>query len=915
MTGKKHVYYFGGKKAEGDRTMKKLLGGKGANLHEMVNMGIPVPPGFTITTETCTVHAQTNGQLTEDIHRQIREAIQTVEREVGRKFGDPNMPLLLSVRSGAEVSMPGMMDTVLNLGLNDASVVGFAKSTDNERFVWDCYRRFIAMYSDVVRGIKKPPFEHVLTAARKRIGAAQDCDLTVDELKRVVTEYKAIYRQETGEDFPMDPMTQLRAATDAVFKSWFNERAETYRRMFHITGLLGTAVNVQAMVFGNMSNDSATGVCFSRNPANGDPGFYGEYLINAQGEDVVAGIRTPQQMRVETSKQWAKDHGVAEVVRSRDFPSMEESMPDNYKFLVEIRNKLEKHFKDMQDMEFTIERGRLWLLQTRNGKRTMLAATRIAVQMVNEKLITEKEAVMRIDPNSIDQLLHPGLDTTAKLPPKIAKGLPASPGARVGQIVFCPKVAVQWHAEKKDVILVREETSPEDLSGMSAAQGILTSRGGVTSHAAVVARGMGKTCVCGCGDLHIDYKTNTMTIKGKTYRQGDWITIDGTKGDVYEGKAKLTPAGVQGDFEKILGYAKKYKSMGVRANADSPNDAKTSFKFGAEGIGLCRTEHMFFEADRIDAVREMILATTEEGRKVALTKILPYQRDDFIGIFRAMQGLPCTIRLLDPPLHEFLPHDDENQTALAKKMGVDPKVVADRVKALHEFNPMLGHRGVRLGITYPEIYNTQVQAIMEAAVEVKRTGLNVEPEIMIPIVGKIDELTFSREQCEQVCKAVLKSANVSINYSVGTMIEVPRAAVTADQIARDADFFSFGTNDLTQMGCGFSRDDSGSFLNHYVKMGIYKKDPFMSIDQEGVGELVRIAVTKGRSVKPSLKMGVCGEHGGDPDSIEFFHKVGLSYVSCSPYRVPAAIIAAARAAIQHGPQLKSGTDTVKKSKL
>jgi len=912
-SNKKHVYFFGLPKAEGDKSMKKLLGGKGANLAEMVNLGIAVPPGFTITTETCEVYLQTKGALTPAIWTELDLAIKKTENEVGRKFGDAKLPLLLSVRSGAEVSMPGMMDTVLNLGLNDANIQGFIRATNNERFVWDSYRRFITMYSDVVRGIDRHPYEKALSAARKRCNVTQDSDITTPELKQVVQEFKALYKKATNEDFPQDPMIQLKAAINAVFKSWYNPRAETYRKMFNITGLLGTAVTIQAMVFGNMSNDSATGVCFTRNPANGDPGFYGEYLINAQGEDVVAGIRTPQQMRKEVSQQWARDRGIDEARRVKEFPSMEESMPENYKLLVQIRNKLEKHFRDMQDMEFTIERSKLYILQTRNGKRTTFAATRIAVQMVEERMISEHEAVMRIDANQIDQLLHPGLDYNTKLPPKIAKGLPASPGARVGQIVFDAKDAVAWCAEKKDVILVREETSPEDLAGMAAAQGILTARGGVTSHAAVVARGMGKTCVCGA-DIQVDAKAGTLTVKGKVYRKGDWITIDGTKGDVYEGKAKLLGSGITGDFQKIIGYAKRAKTLGVRANADTPADTKKAFDFGAEGVGLCRTEHMFFDGERIDAMREMILAKDEAGRKVALAKMLPYQRSDFEGIFREMKGQPCTIRLLDPPLHEFLPHDAENQAKVAAKMGVSAAKVAERVKELHEFNPMLGHRGVRLGITYPEIYNTQVQAIMEAAVILTKQGLKCEPEIMIPLVGKTSELTFSRAKCEAVCQSILKSSGLKVPYTIGTMIEVPRAAVTADEIAKEADFFSFGTNDLTQMGCGFSRDDSGSFLKHYVSEGLYAKDPFQSIDQEGVGLLVRIAVQKGKFTKPSLKMGVCGEHGGDPASIEFFHKAGLSYVSCSPFRVPAAIIAAAQAAIKNGAP-KKAPDSLMMAKL
>lgn len=893
----KFVYYFGGNKADGTKDMKYVLGGKGANLAEMVNLGMPVPPGFTISTEVCALYERTKGQLPREVTDQIEANLARVEKEIGKKFGDVNNPLLFSVRSGAAASMPGMMDTVLNLGLNQKTVKAMiARNPEKEKFVLDSFRRFITMYSDVVMQTGREQYEHVIHDLKEKHNCKFDSDLKVEHLRQLVAEYLKIYKNLTKEEFPEDPKTQLYASINAVFRSWGNPRAVKYRQMYHITGLLGTAVNIQSMVFGNFNDRSATGVCFSRSPSDGRNFFYGEYLINAQGEDVVAGIRTPQQLGKELSVAWAKDNNVPESERSTRFASMEEAMPENYKTLCEIRDKLERHYRDMQDMEFTVEDGRLWMLQCRNAKRTIRAAVRCAVEMVKEGLITEKEAVLRIDPMQVDHLLHPSFDPNAKIK-AIAKGLAASPGAAVGQVVFSADDAQAWHAKGKAVIMVRTETSPEDLAGMAAAAGILTVRGGMTSHAAVVARGMGKTCVSGCGEIQI--KGKQMTIKGKVYKEGDWISIDGTKGLVIEGKVPLVSPTLKGDFETVIAWAQKYKRLGVRANADTPKDAKTAVTFGAEGVGLCRTEHMFFEGNRIDAMREMILATDLKGREKALAKLLPIQREDFIGIFKAMGSRPVTIRLLDPPLHEFVPHDAKAQAALAAKIGLTPEAVAARVKSLSEENPMLGHRGVRLGISYPEIYNMQVQAIMEAAVAVQSEGQTVIPEIMIPLIGKVEELTFSKGHAVKTAEDVLaRNPKVRVPYHVGTMIEVPRAAITADQIAKEADFFSFGTNDLTQMGCGFSRDDAGSFLGKYVDLGLYNRDPFVSIDQEGVGELVRIAVKKGRSVKPNLKLGICGEHGGDPTSVDFCHRVGLNYVSCSPFRVPVAIVAAAHAAIE-----------------
>ena len=895
----RYVYFFGNGRSDGGSSMKQLLGGKGANLCEMVNLGLPVPPGFVISTETCDFYNKNAGQYPDEVKDQVAKAIQEVEGAMKQKFGSQSKPLLLSIRSGAAVSMPGMMDTVLNLGLNDQTVESFAKETGNPEFVWDSYRRFIAMYANVVGSCDMEPFEHVLWDIKKKQNISADCDIPLSDLKKICETYKGIYQKQVGKIFPQDPETQLWESITAVFRSWNNPRAVKYRQLNTIKGLKGTAVNVQAMVYGNYNSDSATGVCFSRNPSNGDPRFYGEWLVNAQGEDVVAGIRTPQQITKEASLQWAADHSVNENERASKFPSMEERMPRCFKQLVDLKNLLEQHFRDMQDMEFTIQDGRLFFLQTRSGKRTTPAAVRIAKDMVTEGLINKKIAVSRIDCNQIDQLLHPYIDPKAKVD-VWAKGLPASPGAGVGQVVFTADAAEAWQAEGKSVIMVRVETSPEDLAGMNAASGILTARGGMTSHAAVVARGMGKPCICGVADLDINYKSKTVTMKGKTLREGDWLSLNGTKGEVIIGKVPLVKPSLQGSaFGEILTWASEIRTMGVRANADTPKDAATAYSFGAEGIGLCRTEHMFFEGDRIDSVREMILARDEAGRKNALKKILPYQKSDFVGLFKAMKGLPCTIRLLDPPLHEFVPHEPKAQADLAKKLGVTADAVAKRVGELVEANPMLGHRGVRLGLTYPEIYDTQVEAIFEAACDVqKETGMSLVPEVMIPLVGKTEELSIMKKRCITIAENILEKRRVTMKYLVGTMIEVPRAAVTADEIAHEAEFFSFGTNDLTQMGCGFSRDDAGSFLKHYVKLGIYDADPFQVLDQEGVGQLVAMAVQKGRASRPGLKCGICGEHGGEPSSVKFCHRVGLDYVSCSPYRVPVAIIAAAQAAIE-----------------
>lgn len=892
----KWVYFFGKSLTEGNRTQKELLGGKGANLADMTSLGVPVPPGLTITTDACAHYHRSGSQFPEGLEDQILDNVKRLEKEMGKSFGDTQSPLLVSVRSGAAVSMPGMMDTVLNLGMNDAVAESLAESTGNTRFSWDSYRRFIQMFSDVAMGVSHSIFEEILENKKRQKGVKQDTDLTDEDLKELVQEYKQSYQKEKGEEFPQKPIDQLWASVKAVFDSWNNPRAEAYRQMNHIHGLEGTAVNIQAMVFGNKGKTSATGVCFTRNPANGDKEFYGEYLLNAQGEDVVAGIRTPQQVTVESSKRWATENSVSEEVRSENFPSLEEEMPELFKELDEITEKLEKHYKDMQDIEFTIEDGDLYILQTRNGKRTAKAAVKIAVDMVAESMLSKEEALLKVEPDALDQLLHPIFDEKA---PKdlIGKGLNASPGAAVGEVVFSADEAVAAFESGKKVILVRVETSPEDIKGMEACSGILTARGGATSHAAVVARGMGKCCVAGCSDLEISYADKNMKLNGHLIQEGDFISIDGSTGEIYKGQVALKEAEMLGDFATLMGWADEVRTMKVRTNADTGKDAQVALSFGAEGIGLCRTEHMFFEGDRIDIVREMIITDSVEGRQKALEKLLPIQRSDFVELFKVMDGLPATIRLLDPPLHEFLPHKESEMQGIANDLGVDLSVVKKRVEQLHEFNPMLGHRGCRLAITYPEIYEMQVKAIIQAALEVKKSGITVIPEIMIPLIGDVKELSILRDLSQTVAQSQLKQLGENLEYTIGTMIEVPRAALKADEVVSQAEFFSFGTNDLTQMTCGFSRDDSGSFLSEYVKKGIYKRDPFQSLDQSGVGYLVDLAVQKARQVKPDLKIGVCGEHGGDPESIKFLNGVGLDYVSCSPFRVPVARLSAAHAAI------------------
>ena len=872
---KKFVYSFGSGKAEGKTQMKNFLGGKGANLAEMTNIGLPVPPGFTISTEACDQFYKAGTKWPKGLEKQVDDGIKKLEKDMGAKFSDKNNPLLVSVRSGAAVSMPGMMDTVLNLGINPDVITALINKTGNERFAWDAYRRFIQMFGDVVMGVKHELFEHELDAVKKKYKAKQDTDLDASMLQEVVDRYMKIYKKVTKKSFPTDPKIQLKHAIDAVFSSWNNERAIKYRKINDIRGLIGTAVNVQAMVFGNMGDTSGTGVAFTRDPSTGKDMFYGEYLMNAQGEDVVAGIRTP--LHIETLKK----------VNAKIF-----------KQLIDIRKRLEKHYKDMQDFEFTIQEGKLYMLQTRNGKRTAAAAVKVAVDMVKEKLINEKTALLRIDPQQLDQLLHPMFDPKAeKANSRIANGLPASPGAACGQVVFSAEMAEKWAADKKDVILCRIETSPEDIGGMDAAEGILTSRGGMTSHAAVVARGMGKCCVAGAGDVQIDYKTKKFKVGNVTIKEGDWVSLNGSLGNVYKGKINTVESTLSGDFYTIMKWADKYRRLGVRANADTPHDTEVAVKFGAEGIGLCRTEHMFFEGNRIIAFRQMILADDKAGREKALAKLLPIQRRDFEGIFKALKGRPCTVRLLDPPLHEFLPHDVAGQKEMSRVMKISVAKIQNKVESLKEFNPMLGHRGCRLGLIYPEISDMQVQAIIEAAMNVSAKGTKVQPEIMIPLVGNYMELKIARERAEAVIANVFKQRKKKIAYKIGTMIEVPRAAVTADEIAEYADFFSFGTNDLTQMGCGFSRDDAGKFLPDYVSMGIYDYDPFQVLDIPGVGKLVEMAVALGRKNNKQLKTGICGEHGGEPKSVNFCHKVGLTYVSCSPYRIPIAKLAAAQAAL------------------
>lgn len=881
----KFVYFFSAGETEGNAGMKNILGGKGANLAEMTSLGIPVPPGFTISTEICTHFTEAGGVLPDWVKPKVTEAMQKVETKIGKKFGDPKNPLLFSVRSGARASMPGMMDTILNLGLNDQTVEGLAISSGNPRFAWDSYRRFIQMYSDVVMGMNSSLLEVALEDLKHDKGYQLDTELSVDDLKGLVKKFKQLVHQMTGQSFPAEPWEQLWGAVSAVFRSWNTPRAITYRELHDIPASWGTAVNVQSMVFGNMGDDSATGVAFTRDPSTGEKIFFGEFLVNAQGEDVVAGIRTPQPL---TKAAAQKSGGTAK--------SLEELMPQAFTELVAIYKRLEAHYRDMQDIEFTIEKNKLWMLQTRNGKRTARAALAIACDMIDEKLISEEEAILRLDPQSLDQLLHPTLDPKEKKN-LLAKGLPASPGGVHGEIVFTPEEAVEMKELGKKVILVRVETSPEDIAGMVAAQGIFTTRGGMTSHAAVVARGMGKCCVAGCSEVEVDYRTETMKANGYVLKKGDVITLDGSTGEVFLGEVRTIEPKLDGTFERIMKISDRIRRLGVRANADTPTDAKTARGFGAQGIGLCRTEHMFFGADRIDAVREMIIAESREEREKALSKLLPMQRDDFYQLFQIMEGYPVTIRLLDPPLHEFVPHTDEEVKEFSKRVGQDPERVAIKVKALHEFNPMLGHRGCRLAITYPEIYVMQVRAIAEAAAQLVQAGKKLTPEIMIPLVGTEKELEILRKLTVQEVEKVQKEKRVQFDYLVGTMIELPRAAVTAESIAEHADFFSFGTNDLTQTTLGLSRDDSGRFLGSYVSQGIFPRDPFVSIDRVGVGSLVQMGTDNGRRAKPNLKVGVCGEHGGDPDSIEFFNSVGLDYVSCSPYRVPVARLAAARSTL------------------
>jgi len=901
----KMVYLFGGNITEGKAEMKNLLGGKGANLAEMCQIGIPVPAGFTITTEVCVEYYKNNRNYPEGLKEEVYEALKKVEDTMGARLGDKENPLLLSVRSGSRASMPGMMDTILNLGLNDDTIKGIIKKSGNERFAWDSYRRFIQMYGDVVMGLKPEskdehdPFEVIMDDLKKKKKVKLDLELGVEDLKELVKKYKDQIKKKLKKDLPADPFEQLWGSIGAVLGSWMNERAILYRKMNDIDTNWGTAVSVQAMVFGNMGDDCATGVAFTRDPSNGEKRFYGEYLVNAQGEDVVAGIRTPQQVTIEGSKRWAKENSINEKDRKTKFQSLEEYMPEVYGELDGVYKKLESHYHDMQDIEFTIQNRKLWMLQTRNGKRTAPAAVNIAVDMVNEGLIDKKQALLRIEPSSLDQLLHPTFDPKAKRN-VIAKGLPASPGAATGRVVFNTEDADEWKNKGEKVILVRIETSPEDLRGMDASQGILTARGGMTSHAAVVARGMGKCCVSGCGEIDINYAKREFRVQGKVIKQGDYISLNGSTGEVMLGTVPTVKAALSGNFGTIMKWSDEVRKLNVRANADTPHDAKVARDFGAEGIGLCRTEHMFFEGDRIKAMREMILADDLKGRKKALAKLLKMQRNDFYGILKAMEGFGVTIRLLDPPLHEFVPHEVKNQQEMAKEMGISVKEIKAKVEALHEFNPMLGHRGCRLGITYPEITQMQARAIFEAACKLKKEKVDVKPEVMVPLVGTVTELKMQKDIIVQTAEKVMSETGVRVDYLVGTMIEVPRAALTADEIATEAQFFSFGTNDLTQMTFGFSRDDAGKFLREYVDKKILPVDPFKTLDRNGVGQLVRMAVEKGRKTKPDLKLGICGEHGGDPNSIEFCHIAGLNYVSCSPFRVPIARLAAAHAAIKNG---------------
>ncbi len=904
----KHVYTFGNGMAEGKADMKNLLGGKGANLAEMNLIGLPVPAGFTITTEVCTLYTNEGREAVINlISDEVKAGIAHVEEIMNAKFGSKGeaFPLMVSVRSGARVSMPGMMDTVLNLGLNDDAVQLLGEKSGNMRFAWDSYRRFIQMYGDVVMGVaagkgEHNPFEVEIDKLKAERNIINDTDFTVEDLQVLVRNFKSVVKERTGRDFPTDPWEQLWGAICAVFDSWMTERAVLYRQLNQIPEEWGTAVNVQSMVYGNMGSNSATGVAFSRDAATGEDIFNGEYLINAQGEDVVAGIRTPQEITIEGSRRWAKLQGISEDVRKSQYPSLEESMPEAYAALNAVQEKLEDHFRDMQDMEFTIQDGRLWMLQTRSGKRTGAAMVKMAIDMLKQGMIDEKTALLRQEPAKLDELLHPVFDKAAQATATVlTKGLPASPGAACGRVVFFADEAEEWKNRGEKVILVRLETSPEDLRGMNVSEGILTARGGMTSHAAVVARGMGKCCVSGCGDIVVDYHKRCFAVKDVVIKEGDWISLNGSTGEVYLGEVATEAAQLSGDFKDIMDLAAKYTRMDVRTNADTPNDATTARNFGAKGVGLCRTEHMFFEGNRIDAMREMILSETVEGRKSALAKILPMQRADFEGILEAMDGYGVNIRLLDPPLHEFTPNDEDSQRHMAELLNMPIEKVKEKVDSLHEFNPMLGHRGCRLGVVYPEITAMQARAIIEAACNLKAKGLNPKPEIMVPLVGTVKELANQAEIIRDVAASVMTEKGINVDYQLGTMIEIPRAALTADQIAEVAEYFSFGTNDLTQMTYGYSRDDIGKFLPEYIKKGILKTDPFAVLDQEGVGQLVEMGVHKGRATRGDLKVGICGEHGGEPSSVIFCDKIGMNYVSCSPFRVPIARVAAAQAAIMH----------------
>lgn len=902
----KRVYLFGNGSAEGNASMRNLLGGKGANVAEMNLLGIPVPPGFTITTDMCNEYYRIGKDAVVNLLKDdVENAVKHIENLMDSRFGDPVNPLLVSVRSGARASMPGMMDTILNLGLNDEVAEGLAKKTNNPRFAYDAYRRFVQMYGDVVLGMKPQskedidPFEAIIEKVKAQRGVHLDNELTTDELKQLVAEFKKAIKENTGVDFPDNPMEQLWGAICAVFDSWMNERAILYRKMEGIPAEWGTAVSVMAMVFGNMGDSSATGVCFSRDAATGENVFSGEWLVNAQGEDVVAGIRTPQQITKAGSQKWAEMQGVSEEERKEKYPSMEEAMPEIYKQLDAIQNKLEDHYRDMQDMEFTVQEGKLWFLQTRNGKRTGTAMVKIAMDLLHEGKIDEKTALERCEPNKLDELLHPVFDKKALASAKaLTRGLPASPGAATGQIVFFADDAAKWHKDGHKVVMVRIETSPEDLAGMAEAEGILTARGGMTSHAAVVARGMGKCCVSGAGALVIDYKKRTVTIEGNVLHEGDYISINGSTGDVYKGELTTQAAEFSGAFAELMQLCDKYTRLVVRTNADTPHDASVARKFGAVGIGLCRTEHMFFDDKKIVAMREMILSDTKEGREKALCKLLPYQKEDFKGIFKAMDGYPVNIRLLDPPLHEFVPHDAKGQEEMAKDMGVTVETIRQRIDSLSEHNPMLGHRGCRLGNTYPEITEMQTRAILGAAIELKREGYDPHPEIMVPLIGILYEFEAQEKVIRETAAKLFEEEGVEVPFKVGTMIEIPRAALTADKIASRAEYFSFGTNDLTQMTFGYSRDDIASFLPVYLEKKILSVDPFQVLDQNGVGQLIEIAIKRGRAVRPKLKCGICGEHGGEPSSVKFCHKAGLNYVSCSPFRVPIARLAAAQAAVE-----------------